>query len=65
MNASLRTALKTLRPSDIERLRVELGILLGGQGIQETNSQYAIRFLRKVESDGKIRELEQELLQFK
>lgn len=64
MNASLRTALKVLRPSVIENIRAELGILLGGQGIQETNSQYVIRFLRKVEGDGKIRELEQALLQY-
>lgn len=65
MNANLRTAMKHLRPSDIERMRVELDIMIGSQGDHETNAQYAIRFLRKVEGDGKIRELELEMLRFK
>lgn len=65
MNSSLVTALKRLKASDIEALRSDLGILLGGKGVHETATQYVTRFLRKVESDGKIRELEQEMLRFK
>lgn len=65
MNDNLRSALQRLRPSDIDRLRSELGIQLGSQGSHESDKQYKSRFLLKVESDGKVRELELEMLRFK
>ena len=59
MNAALKQVVGLLKTDRIESIRAELGIMLGGKGFNETKTQYVIRFLRKVEEAGKIRELEQ------
>lgn len=64
MNLSLREALNNLRLGQFEQLRAEMNVMLGGRGVHETTTQYLTRFLRKIESEGRVRELEQELLRF-
>ena len=58
MNSSISQAFLRLKQGQKKQVQQVLDIRLS-QGVSETGTQYAIRVLRQIENEGKMRELEE------
>ena len=63
MNRDLAHAFFKLRVSERTAVMQRIGITFA-QGASETNQDFAKRVLQAISNDGKVRELEQEMLDF-